>query len=79
MGVKKGRVCKREREDMSHLEPVGILPNPSKDQEEARRREEETRATRGETEKKWRRTRAVSHCVDSRPFISFSPGFSTYN
>lgn len=37
-----------------------VLPNPSKDQEEVKRREAETAAIRGEAEKKRRRTRAVS-------------------
>lgn len=53
-GVEKGRVGEQELEDMSHLELIGITKSFQEDQEEARRREEETRTTRGETEKKWR-------------------------
>lgn len=53
-GVGKGRVGEQKQEDMSHLEPTGITKSFQEDQEEARRREEETRMTRGEMERKWR-------------------------
>lgn len=70
----------RKSERMCHTWNQLVLPNPSTEQEEARRREEETRMTRGEPERKknTRRTRAVS-LPDGHLHRIFSPGFSNYN